>query len=70
MWPRIGWYSEAVRWAASEGVASGYGNGLFEPENNITRELLAAMLWACGAGVINGAGDGSTLTPQDQSTRV
>ena len=101
------WYSEAVRWATSEGVVTGYGNGLFGTNDPITREQLATMLWryaqtegydvsvgedtnilsytdafdvaeyaisamqwACGAGVINGTGDGSTLTPQGQATRA
>ena len=101
------WYSEAVRWATSEGVVTGYGNGLFGTNDPITREQFATMLWryaqtegydvsigedtnipsytdvadlseyaipamqwACGAGVINGTGDGSTLSPQGQATRA
>ena len=39
------WYAEAVRWAASQGIVSGYGNGMFGPNDNITREQLAVMLW-------------------------
>jgi uncharacterized repeat protein (TIGR02543 family) len=39
------WYADAVRWAADKGVVTGYGNGVFAPEQNITREQLAAMLW-------------------------
>ena len=39
------WYSNAVAWAAEKGVVSGYGNGLFGPVDNITREQLAVMLW-------------------------
>ena len=39
------WYSEAVRWATSEGVVTGYGNGLFGTNDPITREQLATMLW-------------------------
>lgn len=39
------WYTEAVTWAAERGIVSGYGNGLFGPNDNITREQLAAMLW-------------------------
>ena len=39
------WYGEAVRWATSEGVVSGYGNGLFGANDPITREQFAAMLW-------------------------
>lgn len=101
------WYSEAIRWAASEGIVSGYGNGLFGTNDPITREQFAVMLyryaqeqgydvsigentnilsytdvadlseyaisamqWAVGAGIINGTGDGSTLSPQGQATRA
>ena len=101
------WYSEAIRWAASEGIVGGYGNGLFGTNDPITREQLATMLWryaqsegydvsvgestnilsytdvanladyaiaamqwAVGAGIINGTGDGSALTPQGQATRA
>ena len=39
------WYTEAVRWAASEGIAGGYGNGLFGTSDPITREQFATMLW-------------------------
>ena len=38
-------YGEAVRWAASEGIAGGYGGGLFGPDDPITREQLAVMLY-------------------------
>ena len=105
--PQDQWYSEAIRWAASEGIVGGYGNGLFGTNDPITREQFAAMLyqfaqargydvsvgentnilsytdvsdvaeyaipamqWACGAGIISGTGDGSTLTPQGQATRA
>ena len=101
------WCSEAIRWAASEGIVGGYGNGLFGTNDPITREQFAAMLyrfaqeqgydvsigentnilsytdvadlseyaisamqWAVGAGIINGTGDGSTLSPQGQATRA
>lgn len=39
------WYADAVKWAASEGIVSGYGNGNFGPNDPITREQLAVMLW-------------------------
>ncbi len=101
------WYADAVNWAASQGIVDGYGNGQFGPEDNVTREQLASILyryaqhkgydvsvgedtnilsytdafevsewavpaiqWACGAGIINGTGDGSTLTPQGNATRA
>ena len=101
------YYAEAIRWAVSEGIAGGYGGGVFGPDDPITREQLAVMLhryaqhegydvsigedtnilsyadaftvseyavsalqWACGAGIISGTGDGSTLTPQGEATRA
>lgn len=39
------WYSEAIRWAASEGIVGGYGNGLFGTNDPITREQLVTMLY-------------------------
>ena len=39
------WYTEAIRWADSAGVVTGYGNGTFGPNDPITREQMAAMLW-------------------------
>ena len=39
------WYTEAIRWATSEGVVKGYGDGTFGPTDPITREQLAAMLY-------------------------
>lgn len=39
------WYGEAVRWAASEGIVTGYGDGSFGPDGTITREQLAVFLW-------------------------
>ena len=105
--PQDQWYSEAIRWAASEGIVGGYGNGLFGTNDPITREQFAVMLyrfaqeqgydvsigentnilsytdvadlseyaisamqWAVGAGIINGTGDGSTLSPKGQATRA
>ena len=39
------WYTEAIRWATSQGIVSGYGDGTFGPDAPITREQLAVMLW-------------------------
>ena len=38
------WYTEAVRWAASEQIASGH-NGRFGTNDPITREDLVTILW-------------------------
>lgn len=39
------YYIEAVRWAASLGIVSGYGDGRFGVNNPITREQMAVMLY-------------------------
>jgi hypothetical protein len=39
------WYTEAVRWAASEGIVTGYDEKTFAPENLVTREQLASILY-------------------------
>jgi len=39
------WYAEAVRWAAAEGVATGYSAEKFGPNDSVTREQLAVMLY-------------------------
>lgn len=39
------WYTEAVRWAASENIVEGYSDTAFGPNDAITREQLAAILW-------------------------
>ena len=38
------YYYNAVRWASSAGVVSGYADGRFGPNDNVTREQLAVML--------------------------
>lgn len=39
------WYSKGVAWAAETGIVNGVGNGLFAPNNNITREQIAVILY-------------------------
>ena len=39
------WYADAVTWAAENGIVGGYGNGKYGPDDPITREQLAAILW-------------------------
>ena len=43
------WYTEAVRWAASEGIVTGTGKG-FSPDAALTRESLAAILFRYAGG--------------------
>lgn len=39
------WYGEAVRWAAAEKVVNGVGDNLFAPDQAISREQMATMLY-------------------------
>ena len=39
------WYAEAIRWATSEGIVSGCGDGSFGPADTITREQMATMIY-------------------------
>ena len=39
------WYAEAIRWAASEGIVQGYDATTFAPDDSITREQMATMLY-------------------------
>lgn len=40
------WYSDAVAWAAAEGIVNGVGDGsVFAPNDTITREQMAVMLY-------------------------
>ena len=41
----FGWYEAAVTWAAQTGVATGYGDGTFQPGDSITRQEFAQMLY-------------------------
>lgn len=38
------WYANAVAWANANEIVSGYGGGLFGPNDNITREQMAVIL--------------------------
>jgi hypothetical protein len=38
------WYADAVAWASSNGIVSGYGGGIFGTNDSITREQLSAIL--------------------------
>ncbi|WP_312654311.1 S-layer homology domain-containing protein, partial [Aminipila sp.] len=39
------YYANAVAWAQNKGIVTGYGNNIFAPNNNITREQLVSILW-------------------------
>ncbi len=39
------WYAPGIAWATGNGIAGGYGDGQFGPDDSITREQFAVMLW-------------------------
>ena len=59
------WYTEAVRWAASEHIMGGYGNGLFGTNDSVSREQIATILWrykgSPEAGQNAGFADGNAI---------
>lgn len=38
-------YAEAIRWASSEQIISGYGDGRVGPDDAVNREQMAVMIW-------------------------
>lgn len=43
--PENQWYTDAVSWAEANGIVEGYGNGKFGPNNPVTREQIATILY-------------------------
>jgi len=39
------WYTDAIIWATENGIVNGYGNGLYGPHHDVTREQIATMLY-------------------------
>lgn len=39
------WYSDAVAWAQQNGIVNGYGRGFLGPNDNMTRQQIAAVLY-------------------------
>lgn len=51
------WYAEAVRWAGSAGVVSGYSADKFGPNDPVTREQMMTILYAYAKGEGKGFAD-------------
>ena len=65
------WYTDAVAWAAENGIVLGTGDG-FEPNENVTREQIATMLYrymqflgvdTSARGDVSKFSDGSEVSP-------
>lgn len=45
MWRTVCGYTDAVNWAASKGIVKGYSDTVFAPNDTVTREQLATILY-------------------------
>lgn len=61
------WYAAAVHWAVEQGITNGVGSGSFAPNDSITRESLAVMLYryAQSLGMVSQTRDSSDLPFSD-----
>lgn len=41
------WYAPAVNWAHSKGLVDGFEDGSFRPDQPVSREQMAVILWRC-----------------------
>lgn len=66
------WYAEAVRWAASEGIITGYSDTAFGPDDAVTREDLAVMLyrWAQSKGYDVSVGENVNILSYTDAAEV
>ena len=69
------WYTDAVAWAAENGIVNGVSDTEFAPGDDITREQLAAILYRYAAyqgydvsqrADLSGFGDASSISPYAQ----
>ncbi len=59
--PEGAWYTDAIAWAAEKGIVYGYGDGTFGPNDAITREQMAAILYRYAMIVDKNVADLSNL---------
>ena len=62
------WYTDAVIWAAANGIVNGTGDGEFSPEDDITREQVATIFHRYnkapeGKGDLSGFPDADKVSP-------
>ncbi len=66
------WYTEAINWAASEGIVNGYTSTQFAPDDAVTREQMATILYryAKSLGIDTAAYESTDLSAFADSTNV
>jgi len=65
------WYAAAVKWCAEKGVVTGYaGTGRFGPDDRVTREQLAAMVFRYCTQVVGMAPAGEDVSRFPDGARI
>ncbi len=68
--PGNAYYAEAVTWAFKNGIVNGYSNEVFAPEDDITREQLALMLYRYASYKGTASSDGAPLEKYKDADKV
>lgn len=70
--PSSQYYAAPVAWASANGIVSGYGDGIFGPDDTITREQMASILYryaqyknydVTGSADLSGYADAGKISP-------
>ncbi len=66
------YYEMAIVWAAENGIVKGYGNGCFGPDDQITREQMAAILYryAKNRGLDVSVGENTNILSYDDALDI
>lgn len=64
------WYAQAVNWAHRMGVASGVGNGRFDPGGAVTREQMATMSYQFLKSMGITYGNDNTVLPYSDADSI
>jgi hypothetical protein len=64
------WYFSAVTWATEQGIVSGYGNGIFGPEDKVSREQMAVLLYNYARSIGLDASAKSDLSNYDDAAKI
>ena len=64
------WYTDAVIWAAANGIVNGVGDGRFSPDGTLTREQLAAILMRYSRSIGRATGARGNLSAFPDGNRV
>lgn len=68
--PQGQWYTEAIEWAAQNGLATGKGNGRFDPNGKVTRQELAAFMMRMAEYLGNNTSGRAKLSAFDDAANV